>query len=259
MNPKANPLLPNDLFTADSLSGAWDSIERNTKEGRIQRSDLAYQAYLQEGGGTAHWLERVAKRLGLEEGRDNTSLVSDAVSIFKTFRLPPPAGLGYTRERLVQYTARKLRVISQSRAWALENPELVSELLDDPKASEETIRALIRASKPETERRDTQGFENRRLRFTSQDASMFDEVLMGLIARRAQASGGEVELDPNDALTMGSLVVEALQDWIHMEEEMEDGTFVKNVDYLPGGIYGVVTEEGDDVETEEESHEHAAD
>jgi hypothetical protein len=249
----ATSMLPNDMFIADNLEQGWATIERNSKEGRIQRADLAYAAYIKHTThGERNWLERVALELGLKPGKETGTVISDSVSIFKTFRALPPQGLGYTRDRLMAFTTRKMRAIAQNRTWAINNAERVSELLEDENATEESIRAEIRAAKGKTEKIDTESYERRSLRFISQESSLYDEALQAIEARRVFA--GATPGDMNDAFHQGKLILEALQDWLQIEtdylDDEENEISISNADFLPGGGYGLVTDEADDYDVE---------
>lgn len=227
--------LPDDLYIAPSgdALAEFKSIQGSTKEAAARRMDLAFVLHLEElKAGRQGWLARLTEKLDLGEDSRGKTVISDDISIFRTFRLPPPLGLGVAREEIKTLARRQLRTLAQNRAWTTENGELALQMLRDPKVNEETIRERIKKDKPETNKTDAESYETVSLRLTSQDAAFVRDVMQALQARRAYLA--EEPYEGKEAVVAGKVVAEIMAEWQYMTMDL-GGAHHTNIEFMPGG------------------------
>lgn len=245
------PTLPDDFYSAATDPAiAWQELERQGGEARLKRMDIAYGLHLEEiKRGEQGWIERVAQALNLDtEQKSSKVVISDAVSIFKTFRLTGEEGLGYTRQDLSTISNSKLRAVAQHRKWALENRDQVKKLLNDPKMGEDKIRAAIREAKGEsaTKKSAPSGFEDFTVRLTTQDAQYVRDVLHAMELIREGENFSE-----HEGVKAGQLLKAVLAEWV-LGSQVYGEEEILNAQFMPGGEFH-------DAEDAENTQQQAAD
>jgi hypothetical protein len=122
----------------------WKTLDGNDRRNAASRVDLALlvateEKKLDESG----WRARTAIRLGLDEKEGTLNTLATLVKVGDTFRRPPPYGMGWTREKLMEFPLQKLRVFSSHTDWSKRHPERVEELLKNPDVNENEARAIV--------------------------------------------------------------------------------------------------------------------
>ncbi|WP_161883563.1 hypothetical protein [Deinococcus alpinitundrae] len=234
--------LPTDLYTpTQDAATEWNQLEQTSAEARFRRMDIVASLYLDElPRGKAGVLERVGKRLHLEEGDKKSRIViGDAWRTFRTFRLTGDQGLGFSREELVNIPVSRLRAVAQNHDWAMKNKGEIRELIVTKE--EEALREHIRQDTPEKAQKKP-AFASRELRFTIEDAAAFDDLLKAIEAK-ATEQGETVSQD--EKTKRGQLVTLALTEWLitpqpvmlnngrPMLDEHDQVVMTDNIRFLP--------------------------
>lgn len=247
--------MPADLHKAADPAKEYARLDKEGQGAYMKRVDLMYPLYVEEiARGSLAWTGRVSTRLGLDaEDKHSKAVVSYAISIFKTFRLPAPLGLGYMRAELEATPLNRLRTIATNHKWAMANPERVAELIKpEYKTTEYEINAEIKGQT--TEDPEAGKFETLSFRFTSEDAKMIKEALQALHNKRVEKQ--ELPVNGEGKIRDGNTLSVIVSEWINIAEYWQEaGGDVQNAVFMPASYDTVKAEEVPD----DEAHEHAAD
>lgn len=143
LKDEALPAGINQGFDADP-DVVWKTLEGSDRRNAASRVDLALLVATEEKKQDVNgWRARTAIRLGLDEKEGTLNTLATLVKVGDTFRRPPPYGLGWTRDKLVEYPIQKLRVFSSHTDWSKRHPERVEELLKNPEINENEARAIV--------------------------------------------------------------------------------------------------------------------
>lgn len=122
----------------------WKNLEGSDRRNAASRVDLALLVATEEKKRDENgWRARTAVRLGLDEKEGTLNTLATLVKVGDTFRRPPPYGMGWTRDKLVEFPIQKLRVFSSHSDWSKRHPERVEELLKNPDINENEARAIV--------------------------------------------------------------------------------------------------------------------
>lgn len=232
--------MPADLHKAADPAKEYARLDKDGQSAYMKRVDLMYPLYLEEiKRGQQDWTGRVAVRLGIDgEEKSSKAVVSSGVSIFKTFRLPAPLGLGYARADLERTPLNRLRAIAGNHKWAMENPQRVAELVSpDLQTTEYEIISEIKGKTGENP--DAVKFETISFRFTVEDVKMIRDALKAVSIRMDERGetpytsqdGGLLEGKPLDAKALALIVSE----WLGIEEPFDkaNNEYVQNAIFMP--------------------------
>lgn len=210
---KAELKLPEDLYVPSDQPGeAWNRLGKADAESRLKRMDIVAKIWADElPKGQAGLVERISKRLALENSKASKTIITDSIGIFKTFRLGEGQGLNYSREALLEIPISRLRAIARRSDWALRHAEEVPHLLTLQEEGENGIVAYMEASEPRNKEKKKPAFAKVTLTFTNEDVVAFKAVLGGIQAKGL--SENRTYSDKED-IRSGQLVMEALMDWV---------------------------------------------
>ena len=193
----------------------WVGYEREGRSSWAKKVDLIGAVGLEEyASGISGWRERVRLKLGQDEGQLSHNSIGDYFSIFRTVRVRPPYGLGFSMSEATKYNSESLRIVAQHHSWAVSHPGEVRELLDTKNLKKGELRDAIRekAGIPaKSQDQDLSAYAPLELRVAREDLFDIKAMLEGAVLK--YQTHDALEFSKLDRVRWGEVMLQVLIDW----------------------------------------------